>query len=73
MSRVISSSMVTNTAPESKRSPTFRQAMPMNQRSPKMGDPPMEVIALVGTLLFSVSLAACGVPFNSPILETTFS
>ncbi len=64
----------TNTAPEIKRLPTLRQAMPMNQRSLKMGDPPMKVIAPVGTLLFSVSLAVCGVAFGSPILDlTTFS
>ncbi|OBY05002.1 hypothetical protein BAE36_22590 [Rhizobium leguminosarum bv. trifolii] len=74
MSRVISNLMATNTAPKSKRLPTRRQAMPMIQRSPKMGDPPMKVIAPVGTLLFSVSLAACGVAFGSPILDlTTFS
>jgi hypothetical protein len=39
-----------------------------------MGDPPMKVIAFVSTLLFSVSLAACGEALGSPNLDlTTFS
>ncbi|MGO7631715.1 hypothetical protein ACC692_36840, partial [Rhizobium ruizarguesonis] len=75
MSRGISCNRIaTNTAPESKRLPTRRHAMPMIQCSPKMGDPSMKVIALVGTLLFSVYLAACGEALGSQNLDlTTFS